>query len=100
MKFILNVTLPTTEFNEAVKDGSAGEKLEKIMASNAPEAVYFTTNEGQRSCTLIVNLEDASALPKLAEPWFLTFNAEVDIKLVMSPEDLAKSGLENLGKQW
>jgi hypothetical protein len=100
MKFILNVTIPNLEFNAAVKDGSAGEKLGKIMDSIGPEAVYFSIHEGQRGATMIVNLEDASELPKIAEPWFLTFNAKLDIKLIMAPEDLAKSGLEEIGKLW
>ncbi len=100
MKFILNVTIPNLEFNAAVKDGSAGEKLGKIMDSIEPEAVYFTNHEGQRGVTMIVNLEDSSGLPRIAEPWFLTFNAKLDIKLAMSPEDLAKSDLEELGKLW
>ena len=100
MKFILNVTVPNKEFNAAVEDGSAGAKLEKILASIEPESVYFTTHDGQRGATLVVNLENASEIPKVAEPWFLTFNAKIEIKLVMSPEDLAKSGLEDIGKLW
>jgi hypothetical protein len=100
MKFILNVTIPNKEFNAAVKDGSAGEKLGKIMDSIEPEGVYFTTQEGQRGVTMIVNLENAAEVPRIAEPWFLTFNAKLDIKLAMSPEDLAKAGLEEMGKLW
>jgi len=47
-----------------------------------------------------VNLEDASQIPALAEPWFLTFNANCKVRPVMKPEDLAKAGLEQLGKKW
>jgi hypothetical protein len=36
----------------------------------------------------------------LAEPWFLTFNAQVEFRVAMTPEDLARSNLEALGKKW
>jgi hypothetical protein len=41
---------------------------------------------------------DASDIPKMAEPWFLMFNATVEFQPVMTPEDLVKAGLEELGK--
>jgi hypothetical protein len=48
----------------------------------------------------VVELPDASGIPGVAEPWFLTFNASVEMKVVMSPADLAKAGLEKIGKKW
>ncbi len=65
-----------------------------------PEAVYFTEQEGQRSVILIVDLPDPSKVPSLAEPWFLAFNADVEFHIVMTPEELQKAGLEDLGKKW
>jgi hypothetical protein len=49
---------------------------------------------------MIVDIADPSKIPALAEPWFLSFNAEVSGHLVMTPEDLGKAGLEALGKKW
>ena len=43
---------------------------------------------------------DPSKIPALAEPWFLTFNADVELRVAMTPEDLARAGLEALGKKW
>ncbi len=100
MRFILDVTIPHDTFNAAVKDGSAGKKIKKILDELKPEAVYFTDNEGRRSAILIVDMADASRLPFFAEPWFLTFNADIRVRLVMTPEDLAKGGLDELGKKW
>jgi hypothetical protein len=34
--------------------------------------------------------------PAFAEPWFLYFNADVEIRVAMTPEDLQKAGLEKL----
>ncbi|MCG8606799.1 panthothenate synthetase, partial [bacterium] len=48
----------------------------------------------------IINLEDPSAVPKFAEPFFLNFNADCHFQVVMSPDDLKAAGLEELGTKW
>ena len=65
-----------------------------------PEAVYFTEQHGQRGAVMIVEMSDASKIPALAEPWFLTFNANVEFRVVMTPDDLQKAGLDGIGKKW
>jgi hypothetical protein len=47
-----------------------------------------------------VDVASPSDVPKLAEPWFLTFNASVEFRIAMSAEDLAKADLESAGKKW
>lgn len=100
MRMLMNVTFPTEEFNEAVRNGTVGGKISRILEEIKPEAVYFTEHDGFRSAILIVSLEDPSKVPALAEPWFLTFNAEVKFQIVMTPDDLKRAGLEELGKKW
>jgi hypothetical protein len=100
MRMIMYVSMPVEVFNEAVRDGSAGAKMQKILGQQKPEAVYFTDMGGQRTGILIVDLPSAAGIPALAEPWFLTFNAEVEIHPVMLPADLAAAGLDKLGKEW
>ncbi len=41
---------------------------------------------------LIVDLEDASQMPAIAEPWFLGLDAAVEFHPAMVPEDLEKAG--------
>jgi len=96
----MQVKLPIEPFNSYVKDGSIGAKMQKIMADLKPEAAYFTAVDGHRGGTIIVNLDDASKIPSLAEPWFLNFNAQVEFHPAMTPEDLGRAGLEALGKKW
>jgi hypothetical protein len=100
MKLLLNVKIPHQAFNAAVRDGTAGSKLERILETIKPEAAYFTEQNGQRSAILIVDLPDASKIPALAEPWFLTFEADVELRTVMTPDDLKRAGLDELGKKW
>ena len=100
MRMLLDVKIPHEAFNAAVRDGSAGEKLKRILEATKPEAVYFTERNGHRGATMIVNLDDPSKIPTFAEPWFLTFNADVEFRVAMTPEDLARAGLDALGKKW
>jgi hypothetical protein len=100
MRIMMIVSIPVEGFNAAVKDGSVQAKMKKILDQVKPEAVYFTALNGKRTAVLIVDLADASKIPTLAEPWFLTFNASVDMYPVMLPQDLAAAGLDGLGKAW
>jgi hypothetical protein len=94
------VTVPHQKFNAAVKDGTAGAKLGKILEAIKPESVNFTEICGKRTAFIVVDLPDASKIPALAEPWFLTFEADVQIHPVMTPDDLKRGGLDELGKKW
>lgn len=100
MRMMMLVQFPLEPFNTSVRNGTAGPKMKKILEEIKPEAAYFGERDGKRGGILIVNLNNPSEVPKLAEPWFLTFNAEVEFRVVMTPEDLAKSDLEGLGKKW
>jgi hypothetical protein len=48
----------------------------------------------------VLDVADASKLPAVGEPFFLYFNASVSFHPCMTPEDLAKAGLEELGKKY
>jgi hypothetical protein len=65
-----------------------------------PEAAYFTTKDGKRGGFLIFNVAQAAEIPRLAEPWFLSFEASVECMPALVPEDLQKAGLEELAKKW
>ena len=100
MRMLLHVKLPHEPFNTAVKDGTAGKKIRRILDEQKPEAAYFTDFQGRRWGIMIINMDDPSKIPAIAEPWFLTFNADCELHVVMTPEDLAKAGLDELGKKW
>lgn len=100
MRMLVHAKLPHAEFNAAVRDGTAGEKIQRILDAIQPEAVYFTEYHGHRGAIMIVNVAEESSVPAIAEPLFLTFNADVEFHIVMTPEDLARAGLKALGQQW
>lgn len=100
MRMLMHVHLPLEPFNTAVRDGTAGQKIQRILEAIKPEAVYFSEQNGQRGGVLVVNVKDPSDVPMLAEPWFLTFNAEVEFRIAMTPEDLSRANLDALGKKW
>lgn len=100
MRILMIIRLSNETFNAAVRDGTAGSKTKAILEEAKPEAVYFTETGGQRTVVMIVELEKASKIPALAEPWFLTFNAAAEFHVAMSLQDLQESGLDRLGKKW
>ena len=100
MRMLLDITVPHEPFNSLVRKGEAGKKLGEILDALKPEAVYFSEHEGKRGAIVVVDMADPSKIPALAEPWFLTFNADVRFRVAMTPEDLKKAGLDALGKKW
>lgn len=100
MRMLLIIRLPNETFNAAVRDGTAGSKTKAILDEVRPEAVYFTETNGERTIIMTVELDKASGIPGLAEPWFLTFNAKVEFHAVMGLEELQQSGLDKLGEKW
>jgi len=97
---MLIVTFPHEAFNSLLRQGVAGQELAAVLEAIKPEAVYFTEHDGKRGASVIVDLADPSKIPFVSEPWFLTFNADVKGRLVMTPDDLKKAGLDALGKKW
>ena len=92
MRFLVKVNIPVEAGNAAAKAGKLGTTIQSILADLKPEAVYFTDNNGQRTAFLFLEMQDASQIPAIAEPWFLAFNASIEIHPVMVPDDLAKAG--------
>jgi hypothetical protein len=97
---LLDISIPHEPFNSLVRQGVVGKKIADILDAIKPEAIYFSEHEGKRGAIAVVEMADASKMPSLAEPWFLTFNADVQFRVAMTPDDLKKGGLDALGKKW
>ena len=100
MRFVVHVSFPPEKFNQAVLDGTVSAKMGKILDEIKPEAAYFCAQDGKRGGFLVVNMSDVSEMVRLAEPWFLLFDANVEFLPTMTPADLQKGGLDGIGKKW
>ncbi|UUZ68688.1 panthothenate synthetase [Polaromonas sp. P2-4] len=84
------------------------EKLTQIAVAigvKTVEKIFESFNRqdsGSLSVGLVVliNAQNPSDVPAFAEPFFLNFQANCKFRIVMSPEDLQKAGLDALGKKW
>src|SRR5215510_6402940 len=92
MRFLVKVNIPVEAGNRAVKAGTLGTTIQAILADVQPEAVYFVDDQGQRTALLFLDMQDASQIPAMVEPWLLAFNARIELHPVMVPEDLLKAG--------
>lgn len=100
MRTLMFVHLPNEPFNTAVRTGTVAATIKQILDDAKPEAAYFTETNGHRSGVIVVDVRKPGDIPKFAEPWFLQFNAEVEFRIAMTPEDLGKVDLAALGKKW
>ncbi|MBM4043334.1 MAG: hypothetical protein FJ290_33005 [Planctomycetes bacterium] len=91
MRMMLKVNLSTEKANALVRAGKLASTIRSILDDLKPEAAYFVADEGQRTGFLFLNLADSSEIPRVAEPWFLALDAEVDMRPTMNPDDLAKA---------
>ncbi len=103
MRMLLRVSIPVEGGNAAVKAGTLGPTIERLVTDLKPEAVYFfADDDGQRSGSIVFDLKDPSQIPAIAEPWFLAFNARVSLRPVMNLADLgaAAASIADAGRQY
>ena len=114
MRMMLKVNMATEAANELARQGKLGSTIQSILADLKPEAAYFTDDNGERTPEdpdrdrvertgfLFFDLADSSAIPAVAEPWFLALNARLTFRPVMNAEDLGRAlpGIEAAVKKY
>lgn len=96
MRVMARITVPVESGNKSIRDGKLGAVMQQAGERWKPEAMYFTTFDGQRTAFMIFDMPSASDIPPFAEPFFSELNASVEIAPTMSGDDLQK-GLSQLG---
>ena len=92
MRCLMKVAIPVETGNAAINDGSLGKTIESILADLKPEAAYFAGDNGKRTGFIFFDLKDPSQIPAVAEPWFLAFDAHIELHPAMNLEDLKNAG--------
>ncbi len=102
MRFLVKCEIPTEAGNNAITDPEFGRKMEIVLKEIKAEVSYFTLVNGCRGGYIVVNMDDPSQIPAVAEPFFLWFDAKLEFLPVMTPADLAKAGpaIEAAVKKW
>ena len=90
MRFLLKISMPVEAGNAAAKEGF--KAIPQILEEQKPESVYFLADGGKRTAIMVVDMDDVSQLPAIFEPWFLAFNASIEVTPAMVAEDLQKAG--------
>jgi hypothetical protein len=102
MRMMLKVSIPVERGNDAIRKGTLGSTLEKILVELKPEAAYFAEDNGLRTGYIFFDMQESSQLTAIAEPFFLAFNAQLTVRPAMTLQDLAKGGpaIEKAVKQY
>lgn len=91
MRVLLKVHIPIDTGNDAIRGGSIAGTIQSILDDLKPEAAYFGEEHGDRTAYVVVDLGSAADIPRVCEPWFLAFDANVEIHPVMVAADLQQA---------
>jgi tRNA/tmRNA/rRNA uracil-C5-methylase (TrmA/RlmC/RlmD family) len=97
MRTLLRVTVDVTAANKAFSEGTLQSTIKATMDRLKPEAAYFLTIDGNRSCLMVFDLQDPAEMPVIAEPLFSVLSAKVEFSPVMNAEELQRA-LQNMRK--
>jgi hypothetical protein len=92
MRMLMKVSIPVEAGNRAAVDGSLPKTIQAILEEQKPEAAYFLGDNGKRTGYIFLDLKSTSDVPAIAEPWFLAFNASVELTPAMTVQDLTAAG--------
>jgi hypothetical protein len=97
MRMLLKVQMDVEAGNRAIRDGSWGQTMERMLPLLQPEAAYFTALDGKRTALIVFDLKEPSQIPAIAEPFFMAVDASIDLAPVMTAEDVQK-GIQEAAK--
>ncbi len=88
MRMMLKVQMDVDAGNRAIKDGSLAATVERAIEELKPEATYFIADGGKRTALMFFDLERPSGIPAVAEPFFISLGASVELTPAMNADDL------------
>src|SRR3712207_1497887 len=100
MRFMLTFSVLMEDGDAGIKVGGLGQTFETIIDELKLDAAYFGPIEGARVGYLVVNFDEPSQLPAMAEPLFLGLGATIQISPVFTPEELPTETLEQTAQKY
>jgi hypothetical protein len=103
MRVLLTASIPTERGNAAIREGTLETVIRHALEILKPEAAYFAADDlGNRCAYLVIDIQDASEIPAVAEPFFLGLGAKVTMRPCMNAQDLAnaKPGMERAVREF
>ena len=97
MRMMIRISIPTAGGNHAIAYNRLGPLLGRLQERLAPEAAYFFTQSGRRTCLFVCELTSSDAIPEIAEPAFMGLEADVDFWPCMNGPEL-QAGLARAAK--
>jgi hypothetical protein len=94
MRFLCEISIPTSEGNAAITSGELFAQFKKMVSRLKPEALYFGVMGGGRTMYMVIDLPSADKLPFTFEPFWLDWESEVFITPVMTLAELEKAGTD------
>jgi hypothetical protein len=89
MRTMLTIEMPVEKGNTAIADGTFPKVMQATLERLKPEAAYFTAVKGNRCAIIVFDLAHPSDIPSICEPLFNELNAAVELKPVMTADDVA-----------
>ena len=100
MRFLVKDKPDRERTNKSIVEGTFHERMRQILSQIKPEAAYFFEESGHRTALFVVEVQKASDIPSIGEPFFHGMGAEVHFHPVMTLEDLRESNLQETATQW
>jgi hypothetical protein len=100
MRFLVKVKPDPERANKSIAEGTFEQRMQQVLSHIKPEAAYFFEESGNRTAIFIVDIQKASEIPNVGEPFFHGMGAEVYFHPVMSAQDLHESNLKETASLW
>lgn len=97
MRTLMKVSIPVEAGNKAIRDGVLPKTFQSFVDRLKPETCFFTAEGGNRTAFFVFDLKDPTMIPSIAEPFFMTLGASIEMSPVMNFDEL-KVGVEKAMK--
>lgn len=88
MRMLLKVSIDTEKGNQAFRDGTLQKVMQWARDELKPEAAFFSPSNGKRTAYFVFDMQDASRLPAIVEPFFEAVGAHIELAPAMDFNDM------------